>query len=202
MKHLTICLGILFYLLLPGCKQLDEPLLSEGVVSFPLRPGALWQYMVTDTILNIHDTVEISIPSTITAPNGQLAWLWRIHSPGNSDTLYIVVSKNRLNFYADAHLQYLRIILDYPLNVGKKWETAFALYQVVSMESVTLDARVVDNVTRIIQTPQHIGNEVGANEYWVQPDVGLVKMVDGVWTTVDMESFHHTEWNLLSYHIP
>jgi len=208
MKIAIGCCLILLVIL--SCTKSNENAGDQNVInSFPDKPGDSWLYHVTDTaftLQNIDSTreynMEVSVIGTTMLPGGLTSNIWVYRSPNATDTNYVVVSADTINFeiFRGPELLVVRRYIK-PLQLHQSWE-----YSTNSAHDVTVDS--VEDI--LVGTNQfhayHIfgypgrPDEIINIEEWVANNVGLVKRYYNNSGTTN-PSQHHITWSLVSYHL-
>jgi hypothetical protein len=212
-KKMAMKIGIPFYVILLfilSCTRTNESMANaDGTDSFPDRVGDTWLYHVTDTAItnqNI-DTIreydmEVSVVDSIILPGGIRSNIWVYRSPNLTDTNYVVLNADTINFeiFRGPELVVVRRYVE-PLQLHQSWEYSSGSVHDVTVDSVA-DIQVNANRFRAYHIFGYPGrpDEIIDVEEWIANNVGVIKRYyNNSGTTNPFQ--HHTTWSLVSYHL-
>ncbi len=206
MKRLPVYIILIIAVsLVSGCDILGSSGDPAAQSYLPLSPGNTWTYAVydslaigKDSVSQAHDTVRVSVLRT-TNTSGKVQSLWSFKYSQHTDTMTISIHSDTLRCVLWPVLGH-PLTLVYPFSVGSKWmEGEDASYSVTSKDTVTWQGGVFNNSYHIIVIPR-TPNDYGSTNYWIEPDVGIVKINSLGAVTVD-DFVDRQTWTLLSYKI-
>jgi hypothetical protein len=208
---MKITLGSCFILLVIfSCAKSNESFGDQNATdSFPDKVGDTWLYHVTDTAFtnqNIDSIreydMEVSVVDSTVLPGGLTSNIWVYKSPNATDTNYVVLRADTINFemFRGPEIVVVRRYVE-PLQLHSSWE-----YSTNSVHNVTIDS-VADILVGSNQFhTYHIfgypgrPDEIISIEEWVANNIGIVKRYyNNSGTTNPLQ--HHTIWSLVSYHL-
>lgn len=182
---------------------------TEGTDSFPDRVGDSWLYHVTDTALTLQNIdsireydMQVLVVGSTLLPGGSTSNIWIYRSPNTTDTNYVVLSADTINFemFRGPGVIVVRRYVE-PLQLHQSWE-----YSAGSVHNVTVDSVADIQVNANQFHAHHISgypgrpDEIINIEEWVAKNIGVVKRYyNNSGTTNPFQ--HHTTWSLVSYHL-
>ncbi len=201
--------------LILSCEKDKDPISSSSEVSsdtvtidFPMEIGSSWRYSIIDTAHNIYtgdnevfyDTVDVKIIDSTVLPNGNIAKIWQYQFRDRIDSVFVAQSVDTLYFYWDNTYLVIKLIILFPLEVNKEWQLSAFDYKVFLTDTLFSPAGLFTDVFQIKEYPTRLGNGVGTNEYFIVPDIGIVKYKYGIGSTTS-NIIHKSKWQLLSYNV-
>ena len=203
-----IFLIILGALALLSCQKQSNPLSVETEVpAFVKNIGAIYQYAVTDTTLFIfhadslqisNDTATVAIIGYTVLPDGRKAFIWQRTFKGETDSILVTVSRDSVFFESRNGYFASDLALVFPLQNGKSWKYSFFDFSVAALKRLRVPAGTFKNVFAVKQVVKRIGNTFGYNEYFIDPQVGILKFLSRISSTMG-ETNHRIKWELINY---
>ena len=83
---------------------------------------------------------------------------------------------------------------------NKEWQLSTSDYKVFLKDTLNSPVGLFTEVFQIKEYSVRVGNTAGYNEYFIVPQIGIVKYKYGIFTTVS-EINHKSVWQLLFYQI-
>lgn len=121
-----ILLLILILYAITGCKK-EESVGEEGSDYFPLAMGNRWVYR-GGLAGEFSETITYEVSGSENLPRGKPAWeiirSWKTSRGSLADTFYMYSQEGNLRLYFDRSDTLPEVILQYPLEIGKKWISA------------------------------------------------------------------------------
>ena len=189
----------LILLSLSACKDSEVNLPPDVVSEFPLSVGSRWTYAVYASVSGRRDTVNVTIEQRIVAEPPKAVYLWQYQYLARTESLYVTRSRDTVRFSVsrDGSGQLVNII--FPLQVGRRWGTRYLDSTLVSArESVVVPGGSYAETFRIDQVSL-LPNDLSRFQYWIEPNVGIVKIFRRVFITVDLGNNTKETWQLLWY---
>ena len=202
MKKLKVYRFIILITLFIGCEKVITPIEQElNINNFPSGIGSYWVYEVTDSVKNIFDILRVSVPGEITLDDNKKLKIWEYKYSTHVESLYVSIDADTLLFYVKVNSVYLeKTKILFPLTIGKTWDTEVGEAVVYSNEFIKVPAFYA-NTFNVTIYPTHFSNSAGDNKYFITPNLGIVKYIGSMWTTLSPDSYHYTVWELKDYHI-
>jgi hypothetical protein len=189
--------ALMFVMLLgfSSCKETTTETTIQPF-DFPLSVGSTWTFATYDSISLARDTVEVRIIGTTQVSNGMPATLWRYKYTNRVDTLIVARYSDTVVFYSHAHAP----MLLFPMKVGNAWGRQLVdTFTVASEMLVSLPSRlgaIIAYHAFIVEQKSLLPNDYSSFEYWVVPNIGIVKMLQQDFVTVELTRTNIT-WTLL-----
>lgn len=198
MKKIILFLLVGFNFLIIGCSNLTSPSKSDMTINdFPTKQGTYWVYKITDFVKNTSDILTVSILGNATLSNNQLASIWEYKYSDHTDTMFVAINVDTILFYNAQYYAPHKFI--FPLTVGNSWDTNTGKAEVTTFEyvpTITLSGYFSYKVTIY---PTHWGNTGGNEQYFISPDVGIIRF-DNLMFETDVSQRYHTLWELRYFH--
>ena len=202
--YLLFCLFFIF-----SCQKDKNPISAEnGEIEFPMNIGSNWKYSVTDTIIHTHpvsmeilyDKVDVKIIDSKVLSNGNKAMIWQYNYRNTIDSIFVSQSFDTLYFYNDDKYLNIQFGIIFPLELNKKWQLSTSDYKVFIKDTLYTSIGLFTDVFQLKEYSVRVGNTTGYNEYFIVPQIGIVRYKYGIFTTLS-EINHNSEWKILSYNI-
>ena len=198
------CLFLIF-----SCEKDKNPTSAgNGRIEFPMDIGSSWIYSIIDEAYNsytgsteiTYDTVDVKIINSTILPNGNKAFIWQYKFRDSSDSIFVSQSFDTLYFYYDKKYLNIKFGLVFPLKQNKEWQLSTSDYKVFLKDTLNSPVGLFTEVFQIKEYSVRVGNTAGYNEYFIVPQIGIVKYKYEIFTTVS-EINHKSVWQLLFYQI-
>lgn len=206
---LSCCVSLLFAL---GCRKNSHNNNNQSSASiFPNEVGDNWTYIVNDTSYSDYQpnpiiaqyNMTVSIIDSVTLAGGIKANVWVYSYSGKTDTNYIFLSGDTINFASNKR-SYLEIVRRYiiPFRLHNSWK-----YNMNSNNDITVDSQAniivgknqFDNSFHISGHPD-MPDEIIYIDEWLKDNVGVVRRYVDFSGTNGLYKYR-TLWSLNSYHL-
>lgn len=193
-SHMTLLVASIAFVS-AGSVRADSP------DDFPLTVGSRWRYAVYDSLRMAPDTVGVVIASKSTRLDGTASYLWQYSHRTFIDTVYVLVRADTLRFVPGPSSSYLGISeLVLPLKVGSSWSLLDESAVIEDTESVTVPAGTFASCFRVVQAGVCC-NDYSRYQCWIKPQIGIVRQLNSLFISVDLQGRRLEAWQLLSYDV-
>jgi hypothetical protein len=163
--------GSVHYVLL-GVGNFDSMAVSE----FPTSVGSQWTYAVFDSLAQQRDTLVVTVFGQTILPGNIPASIWQLAYRSYTDTLYVKVAGDTVQFYRYPHDQWTLPGYLFPLWLYKSWPSSLMEYtQVVQISRVVTPAGEFPTAY-VVEKVWSGFNDSGTLRTWLVPRIGIVKL--------------------------
>ncbi len=162
----------------------------------PSTVGSYWKYTVYDSSTTEHDTVEVSIISSVGFFEGKVTH-WTFFNTKTADTTKVVFSGDSTDAALYSFSQKYRLLVLSPLREGMQYNSIYGPMQVQTIENVTNEFKFFTDCYRIYN-PVVTSSEVNITTYWIKPGIGIVKAHR---SSIGGQLEQEVYWDLIDYNI-
>ena len=180
-------------------KLIGYDLSTFSLKQFPNSIGTEWVYEWVDTLLDLVDTVSVTVIDKIEMPNFDSVMIWAYEGREYNDTVFVATSGRIVTMFLDtlAVMPFISWQYVFPMAVGRHWgiETFAAIPIVDDKAPVRTPAGYFRSSFHYWMDGGFL-NDYWAGEDWLVPGIGVAKRNYTRW---GLGPQAQQQWTLLSY---